>query len=183
MPPQKGLDWLCRDVWYVCVGRRWLRYFVKQVNNESWRQWNLIEWANVFGRHILVIVWRLVRYQSHPFLMSRGSTKSWGWAKNLLTDCFTHWLTRALSAEADWKACQLTTNRYLFFNFEKTFSSSNRKNLSFCQMGLLPDFQGEKVPGSGFPCVVGGGTLGWYQHNGVLVERKKGGTDMRTTVE
>lgn len=24
-----------------------------------------------------------------------------GWAKNLLTDCFTHWLTRALSAEAD----------------------------------------------------------------------------------
>ena len=63
------------------------------------------------------------------------------------------------------------------------------KNLLFLKsekLGFLshfPDFWGEKVPGSGFPCVVGGGTLGWYQHNGVLVERKKGGTDMRTTVE
>ena len=59
------------------------------------------------------------------------------------------------------------------FSIWKTFSSSNRKNLSFCHVGLFPDFWGEKVAGSGFPCVVGGGTLGWYQHNGVLLEQQK----------
>ena len=93
-----------------------------------------------------------------------------GWAKNLLTDCFTHWLTRALSAEADWKACQLTTNRYLFFNLEKP---------SLLQIGekivLVPPqfFKSEKA-WPGFPCVAGRGTFGRYQHNEVVMGRQKG---------
>ena len=92
-----------------------------------------------------------------------------GWAKNLLTDCFTHWLTRALSAEADWKACQLTTNRYLFFNLEKP---------SLLQIGekivLVPlqFFKSEKAL-PGFPCVAGRGTFGRYQHNEVVMGRQK----------
>ena len=92
-----------------------------------------------------------------------------GWAKNLLTDCFTHWLTRALSAEADWKACQLTTNRYLFFNLEKP---------SLLQIGekivLVPPqfFKSEKA-WPGFPCVAGRGTFGRYQHNEVVMGRQK----------
>ena len=36
----------CGDVWYVCSSG--LRYFVKQVNNESWRQWNPIEGGERF---------------------------------------------------------------------------------------------------------------------------------------
>ena len=92
-----------------------------------------------------------------------------GWAKNLLTDCFTHWLTRALSAEADWKACQLTTNRDLFFNLEKP---------SLLQIGekivLVPPqfFKSEKAS-PGFPCVAGRGTFGRYQHNEVVMGRQK----------
>ena len=95
-----------------------------------------------------------------------------GWAKNLLTDCFTHWLTRALSAEADWKACQLTTNRYLFFNLEKPSLLRIGEKNSSRPTAVFPDFKSEKA-WPGFPCVAGRGTFGRYQHNEVVMGRQK----------
>ena len=87
-----------------------------------------------------------------------------------------------LSAKADWKACQLYNKSLSVFQFGKTFSSSNQKKLSH---GTFSGFltRWKKFLSSGFPCVVEGGTLGWYQHNGVAAGRQKGGTDTRTTLE
>ena len=93
--------------------------------------------------------------------------------KKLLTDCFTHWLTRALVSEGRLKSLSAYNKSLSVFQFGKTFSSSNWKNLSFYHVGVFLDFWGEKVHGSGFPCVVGWATLGWYQHNGVLVAQQK----------
>ena len=106
-----------------------------------------------------------------------------GWAKNLLTDCFTHWLTRALSAEADWKACQLTTNRYLFFNLEKPSLFQIGKTWVFVTWEFFQISKVKKFMGLGSHVLLAEALLAGINIMVCWGLSKKGGSDRKATVE
>ena len=150
--------------------------------------------ANVFGCcHILVIVWRLVRYQPHLIshvkrvnkkrVWGSGGGGGGGWAKNFwLIALHTGW-QGPLSAKADWKACQLTTNRYLFFNLEKPSLLQIGKTWVFITWEFFWISEVKKFMGLGSHVLLAEPLLAGINIMVCWGLAKKGGTDITTTLE
>ena len=154
----------------VLVGR----YFIKQVNNESWRQWNPIEtffWLLPHSGHCVTI--SALPPPPH-FSCQEGQQKPGRvGGRHGLGKKSPDWLLYTLADKGPCQQRQIekpvsfTTNRYLFFNLEKPSLLQIRKK-HFLSHGTFSGFltRWKKFLSSGFPCVVEGG---WYQHNGVAL--------------
>ena len=88
-----------------------------------------------------------------------------------------------LSAKADWKACQLTTNRYLFFNFGKPSLLQIGKTWVFVTWDFFRISEVKKLLDLGSHVLLAEALLAGINIMVCCWSSKKGGADIRTTLE